>query len=249
MSAVFSARPLVVGHRGGRGPTWPTENTLEAFERAWEEGVWAVELDVRTCRDGEIVVLHDANLARVTNGRDAREVSKLPYAEIARVGLGENGGGAVPLLADILSWAEGRGVGVNVELKHDVPSRAALARGVARVLRTSRAEVLLSSFDPVLVALMAALAPRVPRAILTHGKQGLPGAAIHRLARRGLVDAIHVERTEADPRAISEWKRRGLHVGVWTVNDPREARELLDLGVDYLITDDPAALGIGEPYL
>jgi glycerophosphoryl diester phosphodiesterase len=59
------------------------------------------------------------------------------------------------------------------------------------------------------------------------------------LATRPFVQAVHLERTQTDPAAIAAHHRRGLRVGVWTVNDPGEAVDLAALGVETLITDAP----------
>jgi glycerophosphoryl diester phosphodiesterase len=234
------ARCLVVGHRGGRsvgaGDAWPAENSIEAFERAHREEADAIELDVRACVGG-VVVLHDADLARVTGGRDRREVARLTLGEIARVRLAS--GERVPTLDDVLAWAKGR-IALNVEAKHDVPDRASLARAVARALaRHAGVDVLLSSFDPVLLAMLAAAAPRTPRAWLTHEGQQRAWAP---LAARAPVHAVHVERTMTTPALIARLRARGTHVGAWTVNDAREARDLAALGVDWIITDAPGAI-------
>jgi glycerophosphoryl diester phosphodiesterase len=213
-----SAGVLVVGHRGGRGEGWPRENTVPAFDRARAQGARAIELDVRTCGTGEVVVLHDPT----------------------RASLEELQAQGVPSLADALAWARENDVAVNVELKHDVPSRLLLVERVRRVVRPSRADVLLSSFDPRLLAAAAVALPTTPRALLTsrHQRPRVPSL----LATRPFVQAIHLERTQTDPAAIARHRRRGLRIGVWTVNDPGEAVDLAALGVQTLITDVPGAL-------
>ena len=226
--AAPAARALVVGHRGGRGEGWPRENTLAAFERARGQGARAIELDVRT-HGGEVIVLHDATRATPAELR-AMEV---------------------PTLDDVLAWARERDVAVNVELKHDVPSRAALARAAARIVRASGADVLLSSFDPLLLAAAGAMAPRVPRAMLFHARQARWADALEAAMRPGFASSVHLERTQTDPRTIARARARGLRVGVWTVNDPDEAVDLAALGVETIITDAPgrvlAALAPGVP--
>jgi glycerophosphoryl diester phosphodiesterase len=142
----------------------------------------------------------------------------------------------------VLDWARGR-VAVNVEAKHDVPDRVVFARAIARALsRHPDVEVLLSSFDPVLLALLAALSPHVPRAWLTHEGQRRWEPLWARLAIHAPITAVHLERTLADPATVGTLQRAGKSVGVWTVNDPGEARDLEALGVDWLITDAPGAL-------
>ncbi len=233
----------LVGHRGGRGPEWPAENTLAAFARAIELGAEAVELDVRTCRGGEVVVMHDADLARMTDGSDRRLVAGLTLGELARAGLGATKE-RVPTLDDVLAWARSARVAVNVEAKHDVADRLVLARAVARVLdRHPGVEVLLSSFDPALLAMLAGATPRTPRAWLTHERQGRWGMAWTLAATRAPLHAVHLERTLANPTAIHALHAAGKRVGVWTVNDASEARDLAALGVDWIVTDDPRILG------
>jgi len=216
---LWTQAPLVVGHRGGRGQGWPRENTLAAFERARKQGARAVELDVRM-HEGQVIVLHDP-----------------PDAALARLRP------EVPLLSEVLDWASEYGVGVNVEMKHDVPSRLALARATVRAIQAGEADVLLSSFDPRLLAMAAALAPRIPRALLVHSAQGRWAGAVQEAARPPVVEALHLERTQTEPRAIARYLARGLRVGVWTVNDPSEARDLVALGVATIITDAPGEVG------
>jgi glycerophosphoryl diester phosphodiesterase len=238
-----SAGLLVVGHRGGRGSlggAWPTENTLESFARAHAEGATAIELDVRTCIGGGVVVMHDPDLARTTAGRDRRHVARMTRGLLSRVVLEH--GERVPMLDDVLDWARGR-VAVNVEAKHDVPERREVARGIARALaRHPGVEVLLSSFDPALLGMLATLAPRVQRAWLTHEGQDRWARAWTPLAERAPIAAVHVERTQASWRLVEAFHRAGKAVGVWTVNDPVEAKHLVRLGVDWIITDAPGAM-------
>ncbi len=195
---------------------------------------------MRTSADGGVVVFHDDTLARMTGNRDSRPVSDVPEGELGRLDLG--GGATIPTLAEVLAWAKGRGVGVNVEMKHEVPHRAALARAAAATLRASGADVLVSSFDPLLLALTAAFAPAVPRALLTHDDQGRWANALQEGLRPALARALHVERTQASADALARYRRRGLRVGVWTVNDPAEARELVRLGAGSIITDHPGEI-------
>ena len=210
---VWSDVPLVVGHRGGRGDGWPRENTLAAFEQARAQGARAIELDVRT-HEGQVIVLHDP-----------------PREPLARLRP------EVPTLAEVLAWARVHAVGVNVELKHDVPDRLALARATALEVSGARADVLFSSFDPSLLAMVAVLAPRVPRALLVHSAQKRWADAVQEAARPPLVQAIHLERTQTHPRDVARYLARGLRIGVWTVNDPSEARDLVGIGVASIITD------------
>jgi len=218
VSVWVSEGPLIVGHRGGRGEGWPRENTLAAFEQARAQGARAIELDVRTCGSPEIVVLHDPTRSSLAELRSTD----------------------VPTLEEALEWAAGCDVAVNVELKHDVPSRLALIARIRPVLQRTRADVLLSSFDPLLLAAAAAVLPALPRALLTARSQRPRVPTV--IATPPYIQALHLERTQTEPAAIARYRARGLRVGVWTVNDPREAVDLQSVGVQTFITDAPGAL-------
>jgi glycerophosphoryl diester phosphodiesterase len=210
---------------------------MPAFERARGQGARAIELDVRTCAGSGCVVFHDATLARMTGQRDGRRVEDVPFEELRRIDLG---GATVPSLAEVLAWARASDVAVNVELKHDVARRASLARVTMAAVRQAAADVLISSFDPLLLAMAAARAPRVPRALLTHRGQAIWADRIQEAVRPPLVGALHVEKFQAAPPLdLSRYARRGLRLGAWTVNDPEEARALVRAGVASIITDTP----------
>ncbi|MFO0678124.1 MAG: glycerophosphodiester phosphodiesterase [Polyangiaceae bacterium] len=232
--------PLVVGHRGGRGPDLPVENTLPAFERARADGAVAVELDVRTTRDGRVVVFHDRTLRRLRAGDD-RTVDSMDADTLLRTPL--DGDVTVPTLDDVLAWAKERDVSVNVEMKRDVPSRGDVVRGVLRSLRRtgSSESVIVSSFDPWMLVHLGAVAPNVRRALLTHAR-GSASPALRAVARRPWVHAIHVERSEVTAARVDAWHARSLVVATWTIAGVDDARIAADAGVDVLVTDRPGRL-------
>jgi len=236
VSVWSSAAPFVVGHRGGRGEGWPPENTLGAFDRARSQGALAIELDARLSSDSHAVVFHDPELTRMTGGRDVRRVQDVPVDGLLSLDLGS--GARVAPLVDVLAWARARDVGVNVELKSDVPRRSDVVRASSRAVRESGADVLFSSFDPLMLAMAAVWAPSVPRALLTHAGQArwTPGARI--ALGPPLLSAIHVERAQVGPGPIG-WARRRMRVGVWTVNSPLEAVDFVSRGAAWIITDVP----------
>jgi glycerophosphoryl diester phosphodiesterase len=228
--------PLLLGHRGARHAA--PENTFAAFNLALEEGADGVELDVRLNASGDVIVCHDLTLERVTEGRDSRALHELSTRECNEVRLAQ--GERLPHLVDVLDWAERHGACLNVEIKADGHGRRRLVRAVARLTeaRSAAGNLLVSCFNPVVVQLHALLAPSVPTAWLLDSPllSRLPllahagSAAIHPRA-----DLIHAD-------TLAGWKRQGFRVHAWTVNDLERARELAQLGVDCLISDQPGAL-------
>jgi glycerophosphoryl diester phosphodiesterase len=233
------ARPYVLGHRGARRRA--PENTLGSFDLAMEEGADGVELDVRLDRDGDVVVIHDDSLDRVTGKRDGRLIEDVGRAELNEVDLGN--GERVPRLEDVLAWARGRGARVNVELKKDVSRRAAFVFKVARLIALEpRAAdwLVLSSFDPRIVAAVSRLVPWVGAGWLVEEGTGIPGRSfVERLVG---ASAVHPQASLVTAAGILPWQREHLPVNVWTVNDANEARRLDALGVDTLITDVPGEI-------
>jgi glycerophosphoryl diester phosphodiesterase len=236
--------PLVLGHRGARHAA--PENTHAAFELSRREGAHGIELDVRLVKSGQIVVLHDPTLARVTGGADRRAVENLSWEDARRADVGR--GEHVPLLADVLDWAAQHDQLVNVEVKSDVRRRRDLVRGVIELLSKhphAPHGVLLSSFDPRFVWRLARALPVIPSAFLFHTKSpiaraaALVGAAT--FSRMG-ARAVHPEHVLVTEPRMQAWRSKHVLVGVWTVNDDARAIALAKLGVDYIVSDRPGAI-------
>jgi glycerophosphoryl diester phosphodiesterase len=216
---------IVLGHRGGRGPGWPAENSLAAFQRALDEGADGVELDVRLSADGTPVLVHDPLL------KDGRYVYRVRASNLEST---------IATLDEALDLLAGRVV--NVELKSDVPSRRALARAaVSSVMRARKSEVVFSSFDPFLVLACAALAPKVARGILVGEKMDRLAVALP-IGLRTMVVAAHLQDPLVTTSRVARLARTGLRICAWTVNEVERARELAGYGVEWLITDRPLAM-------
>jgi glycerophosphoryl diester phosphodiesterase len=211
----------IVGHRGVRAvpsrTEVPPENTIAAFAQALREGADAIELDVRLSKKGIAIIHHDPVPPEIDDT-------------------------TLPTLAEALDFLSKRAV-VNVELKYDFVDRRALAWEAAKVIRSSSAEVIASSFDPRVLFWFAGRLPNVRRAWLANVTQRRIDEAIRAFARPRVFWAMHLERRLANPTRIRMLRDRGVRVGVWTVNDPREARDLFAIGADWLITDWPAGVG------
>lgn len=244
---------LLYAHRGAsrRLP----ENTLAAFRRGLDDGANALELDVHATSDGAIVVSHDPD-GRRSAGVD-RAIAGSTLADVQAWDLGRGfvdaagarpfvgAGHRVPTLEAVL--AEFPGMPLNVDLK---PPDLALVPRVLELLsgRAAFGHVRLASFHD---AVLAEIRRRAPDARTSLGPRDAARLALlptvcHRIAPlRG--DAAQVPprtgRLRLDtPRFIARAHGLGLRVDYWVVNEPAQARALLELGADGLITDDPAAI-------
>ena len=196
---------------------------------ALSQGADGVELDVRLCAGGEVIVLHDPDLRRVAGV--ALLAADAGFDQLRTVDLGA--GERVPLLNEAIELVLGAGALLNIELKSDVPDEDELTAGVvervAACPAAMRAKLLFSSFSLHICELLHAALPNVPTALL-FGRQ--------RLEPPPWASVIHPRESLVDARAVHAWHAQGLIVNTWTVNDARRAIELAHAGVDGIVTDD-----------
>ena len=248
-------RPHLFGHRGASGEA--PENTRAAFERALAQGVPYLEMDCHATSDGEIVIHHDDTLDRTTDA--SGPLAKLSFVELEKLDAGHrfsaDGGRTfpvrgrgvrVPRLVEVLeAFPHAR---INLEVKQADPP---IAEEVVRILRRAGAErrTLLAAEDEAILAHLRALEPGtalgssqadVVEFVLAgaqdrldafrprgHALQVPPDALGRPLVTRAFVTAAHA---------------LGLAVHVWTINDADEAKRLLALGADGVMSDFPALL-------
>lgn len=225
--------PIPFAHRGGASDA--PENTMEAFEYAVGLGYRYVETDVQVTSDGVLVAFHDDELER-TCGRPGR-ISELPWAEISTARVG--GRSPIPLLEDLLGeWPELR---VNIDCKTDAAAPA-LSDALRRTAAIDR--VLVGAFsDRRLRRLRGELGPRLATAAGPAAVAALKVSPIGKHRSHAAQVPVHQGRiTVTDRRLVERAHQRGLHVHVWTIDDPVEMERLLDLGVDGIMTDRPAIL-------
>ncbi|MDN3205831.1 glycerophosphodiester phosphodiesterase family protein [Algoriphagus sediminis] len=113
--------PLVSAHRGGAYPGFP-ENAIETFEHVLKYTPAIIELDVAMTKDSVLILMHDDDLERTTNGQG--KVDEVDFAYIQTLQLEDNDGKLtnfkVPTLAEALDWAEGKAL-LTVDIKRTVP--------------------------------------------------------------------------------------------------------------------------------
>lgn len=212
----------LIAHRGFAGVG--AENTVGAVATAARRAD-AVEVDVRRCGSGDLVVVHDEDVDRVTDGSGA--VADRTAAELAALDVLGSGEG-IPTL-DALLTAVPDEVTVNVELKE----LGVAADAVAAAGRVEN-EVLVSSFLPAALAECREADPAVPVALLFHEAP----AARMALARRLDCAFVHPHYALAGA-VVSEADAAGMGVNVWTLDDREQAERMADLGVDGVIADYP----------
>lgn len=224
-------------HRGACADA--PENTLPAFQLAFEQGADGIELDVQRTRDGVLVVCHDETIERTSNGSGA--IAELTFDQLRRHDFsnGRSGyaGVSIPTLAEVLDLVRGTDKVVDIELKNSVVRYPGMEEQVdALVAGLGLADqVWYSSFNHLSLLRLAELGSPVARGVLYLEQlvrpweyaAGFGAAALHPLATT--VDADLVEAAHA----------AGIRVHPWTVDDPLAIGALAAADVDAIITNLP----------
>jgi glycerophosphoryl diester phosphodiesterase len=234
---------LILGHRGS--PAELPENTMPSFRRAREVGADGVELDVRVTADGVPIVIHDDTVDRTTTGTGS--VSSLTWPEIAGLRVRTTGsrdavepanpdslaGERVPMLEEVVRWAEESGAFLDVELKAAGAEEATLELlRSAGLLKRS----IVSSFIPSVVEEIGRLEPSARRYLVS---EYWDGEARHAFRSCGAGGVCIGERA-ATSHVLAELARDGIPFMVWTVDDPIRIRAILAAGAEAVITNVPA---------
>lgn len=240
-------------HRGAAAEL--PENTLPSFERAASYGVHGLEMDVHMSADGVVVVSHDPDGQRMC--RESHSIKNTSYSQITHWDAGwgfvdnrgerpyAESGFRVPRFAEILDVFPDHII--NVDLKQSQPSMVA---AVLKIVRQARAEerVILASFSQATLLHLRSMGYAGMTAMASMDLVGalfLPPWLVNHLPLRGFAAQIpikHGRYTLATKAKIAKLHAVGARVDFWTINDADQARSLLALGADGIMTDDPKSL-------
>lgn len=236
---------FIASHRGG-GATAP-ENTLPAIRSALAAGFDYVEVDVALTADRQPVLMHDRTVDRTTDGEG--RVSALTLAEVQRLDAGawfrpEYAGTAVPTLAEFLDVLAASGRRAIVELKGEWDAAAVGAAVAEVVARGLERRVAVSSFDARTLAMAASASPVMPRLFIL---KNLPPDVVRAATEAGVRGLVVSRRAILErPEVVQELHAAGIRVVVYTLNSDTQWDEVTALGVDGIVTDDPATLSVWQ---
>jgi glycerophosphoryl diester phosphodiesterase len=237
----------MVAHRGGAA-TAP-ENTMGAFRAAAAAGVLSWELDVQRSRDGELVVIHDDDLDRTTNGHGP--VSIYSYVELSHLDAGSWFGPEwrreqIPTLREVIGLAQDVGGRILIELKSPHKYPGIEAQVVDLLARTGIGpDCMILSFDVSSLGRVHALDPSLVTDLNYVGRVLRPVPDIPGLGAIGPEWRLLL----SNPARVRQAHNAGQLVYPWTVNSPRALRYLQYIGVDGIITDrlDLTAEAVAPP--
>jgi glycerophosphoryl diester phosphodiesterase len=232
--------PKVIAHRGGR--RWAPENTLIAFQKSIQLGCDGIELDVQRCASGELVVIHDHELSRTTNGVGLVKDATLP--ELKRLSAGawfdkEFATERIPTLEEVLSLVSGKLL-INIEIKNAPVSYDGIEDDLVSVLEgyEYRERLIISSFDHQFMLRLHKLNTGLELAVLADA------ILIDLKEYADKLGAVcwHPCYGSLTAAAIEDAHAAGLEVNAWTINEQRDWIDSAKNGLDAIVTDDPEGL-------
>lgn len=231
--------PVVLAHRGGSSKT---ENTIETFMDAVNAGVFSIETDIRTTKDGVAVLFHDSDLKRVAN--IDKQISCTNFEELERVQLID--GGQILTFVQALTALPQTRFNVDIKDAASVVSAAAaieLTKSHNRVLVTSFSEkrrsqtikllskpVATSASAQIVIAVWLYHMLKLPKVFITNRLKGIGVLQIPRSMLGITLDSSSFIRKIRDS---------GTSVDFWTINDPEQMLELTARGANGIVTDVP----------
>ena len=231
--------PLVIAHRGAS--LQAPENTLRAFSLAEDLGADAIEMDAKLTADRRVVIHHDLTLERTTNGKG--RVSSLRLDEIKRLDAGIKfdrscSGERIPTLDEVIELV-GHRLLFNIELTNYASPFDNLPEIVVDIVRKYKMQtrVLVSSFNPIALIRVRKIEPDMMCGLLI--KSSEPRWVRELFKRLVKYEAIHPSYDLIDETFIRQSVDSGKLVNAWTINNREKIVELLGLGIDGIITDDP----------
>lgn len=210
------------------------ENTMRAFQAALALPQAGIELDVYL-HQGELVVIHDRFVDRTTNGSGPLEQLSVGQRQALDAGDGE----PVPTLWQVLQLVNSQCL-LNIELKgHDTAlALLALLDRASQELHYDLSKILVSSFHHPLLATLRQQQPSLKLGVLIAHYP----LDVTQLLAPFLPCSLHVDRAFIDQKLVEQAHQSAAKVYVYTVDNPIEAHELQQMGVDGLFCNDPAAM-------
>ena len=225
-------------HRGFSGK-YP-ENTLLAFEKAIELGVDGIELDVHLSKDNEMVIIHDENVSRTTNGEGY--IKDLTYEEISKLDAsyiytGQYGFNKIPTLREYFELVKDKDVITNIELKTNIFEYPGIEQKVWELIQEYHLEskVIISSFNHFSVMRMRKIAPTLEYGLLSETWLIDAGNYVNNLG----IKYYHPIFRNLTDKVVKEIHQYGIKINTYTVNTEEDIKDMISKDINIVISNFP----------
>jgi glycerophosphoryl diester phosphodiesterase len=236
----------IIAHRGASA-RYP-ENTIPSFEGAIAVGADMVELDVQLTSDKEVIVFHDEKISRCTNGRG--RIADYTLHQLKKLDAGSwynkrYKNTRIPTLAEVLDICKNK-IAVNIEIKTEAVSKmffGGIEEKCLKIVEQSgmREHVVFSSFDPRAVMHLKQNDNTAAVAVLFEKKKygsKLPSDIMNMMD----ADAFNCSKSELSKKWMTDIISHGIPVNIYTVDDVRNMKKFIHMGVDGIFTNQPDVL-------
>jgi glycerophosphoryl diester phosphodiesterase len=235
------SKTLVIAHRGDSKNA--PENTLSSFKRAVDVGSDGIELDVQLSKDGYLVVIHDERVDRTTDG--IGYVKDYTLKELKRLSAGIKFGRSymnekIPTLAEVFELLGNKSILVNIEIKSGLISYPGIEEKLVNCVFDYNFEdlVLISSFNHYSLKTVKEIEPRLNIGLLYECGLVEPW----HIANRMHAYSLHPFYVNIIPEVVKGCKSNNVKLFPWTIDDEELMKNMIRLGVDGIITNDPLKL-------
>jgi glycerophosphoryl diester phosphodiesterase len=247
-SKASAGQPDIIGHRGASHDL--PENTLPAMVKAWRDGADGAELDIHRSPDGKAVIMHDKTTSRTAPGTNYAIIDT-PYSVLRNVDVGSWKNPKfkdirIPLLDDVLDAMPPK-----QKLYIEVKSDSTILPEVKRLVDASgkKENIIIIGFEFDTMKDAKKLMPEIPVYWLLGTKKNpiTKQPLRHKLewvkqAKDAGFEGVDVQFTGLDLRFTKAVRAAGLDLAVWTVDEVKDMRRMIKLGVDSITTNKPLYL-------
>lgn len=238
-------KTLVIAHRGFSGIA--PENTIASFQKAIDVGADMIEFDVSLSKDNFPMVIHDKTINRTTNGKG--KVSDFTLQQLKTFDAGswykaKFNDEKIPTLEEVILLSKDK-IMLNIEIKKYSVKRAIKIDGleykIVKMLEEYDmiSQVLISSFSRVAIQRIKEFNSDIPTALLY--RFGINRALIKLFDKSGIYSFNQGKRFFSK-KALNDIHNSGIKLNLYTVNQKREMKKFINLGVDGIITNHPDKL-------
>ena len=219
----------IVAHRGASNDA--PENTLLAFQKAIDLECDVVELDVRLTKDNQVVVIHDDNVDRTTDGRG--KVSELTLKEIKKFNCAEKQ--KIPTLQEVIDLCKGK-IDIHIELKGEGTASPVYDLIIKNDILSN---VVIISFKSRFLQEMSMLSRKVDLGLLFEEYIMSKAVILWYVGRLVGINYVCCDYPTINKKIVDKAHRLGMKVYVFDVKSKEEGEKLINMGVDEIGTDFP----------
>ncbi|TXL67915.1 glycerophosphodiester phosphodiesterase [Cerasibacillus terrae] len=228
----------IIAHRGAS--KYAPENTMPAFQMAYELGADIIETDVQLTKDRVPILFHDIKINRVTSHKGY--IKDFTYDEIIALDVGTHfskkyRGTSIVSLEHFLAWVQSKSISLNLELKNSKIDYKNLEEIVLEMLEHYQLidRTILSSFNPKSIQRLTKTPQRVHKAFITSKRQ----KDLIPYSKEIGADALHIHYRLLRKNMVHQSKKAEIPLRVYTVNKKRHLLKCLHYKCDGIITDVP----------